>query len=159
MAACAPEYPTRVKRFDLTIDQEQPPDYAAGDQVGDLAHWDIVTEAGTKAGVTFCVVGHLASTDTPALDIWFFERETTPSADNSPAGFTGNVPRDHFLGHVEVTAGDWSTSANEAVFTRITTLPAHWFNEGEIGRVYGAVIARSVYTPVDLTIGIAVLVD
>jgi hypothetical protein len=153
-----PEYPSRVKRFNLTIDKELQ-GYVAGDQVGDLAHWDILNEAGTKAGVTVSVLGWLNSTETPALDVLFFNRTGTVSPDGDPAAFADYFGRDHFLGHVEVAATDWTSDANHSFFTKTTTLPSEWYQEGPPGRLYGAVISRASWTPVDLTIAVGVLVD
>jgi hypothetical protein len=159
MAACANEYPTRIERSEPTITTEGQ-SYAAGDQVGSLCTFDIVTEAGTKAGVKLSVIGVLNSTDTPALDIWFFEREpTTVSADDDPASFNESVLFDHFLGHVEVAATDWSSDANHSVFTKLQAMPIRHFQEGLPGRIWAAVIARSAFTPVRIGIGIGVTVD
>ena len=154
------EYPSRVPRYNLTNTQGgQTPNYAAGDQVGDLASWVVLHEAGTRGGITMSVIGWLNSTEAPAIDIWFFNRTTAVSVDNSPAGFPAYACRDHFLGHVEVTANDWSVDSNQGVFSVTKSLPMQWIEEGVPGTIYGAVIARAAFTPTDMMIGIGVLVD
>jgi len=151
------EYPTRIQRSKQVLTGSA---YAAGDQVGALNTYDIVTEAGTRAGVTLTVIGALNSTETPALDIWLFERQpTTVSADNSPAAFNDSAVLDHFLGHVEIDATLWSTDANHAVFTKSQVIPIQHYQEGLPGRIWAATIARAAFTPVTLTIGIGVVVD
>ena len=119
--------------------------YAVGAAVGGVLEWMIMKEAGTRGGILQTVLVTLDAVAAPALDLILFSGPFTGTANgvafNPPlADLTGQS-----LGHVKVTANDWSQfAANslgsvDGIGKVLKSTPP--------GIVRGQLVCRSAFTP------------
>lgn len=136
-------YPTRWVELNVTLGAGE---FVANDALGERLEFVGALRDSNNGGVLQAVVINAPNTQTPAIDLIFFDDVFQATASNAVMAPTDEDMRDKWLGGLQLLAGEWITFANNGGLSRpVIGWPIQVKNSP--GTLYGQMVTRTTFTP------------